>query len=89
MKNHFDLAAALLNPCSVFRDPEKVLKAENLTDEDKLSILNLWAHDAQLLQVCDEENMCGGPTKTLRRINICIRDLKSEMKKSVHYTNQD
>ncbi len=54
-----DLDRALLDPASVFRAPEDVLKATDIKREQKIEILRRWEYDARQLEVATEENMPG------------------------------
>jgi hypothetical protein len=73
------LRQALLDPTSVFADPEAVVRAPDLTDEQKIEILRRWAYDARELQVAEEENMPGGPPSLLGRVQRALRALDAEV----------
>lgn len=51
------LDQALLDPTSVYKLPDDVIKDNSLTQEQKVKILHRWEYDARALQVADEENM--------------------------------
>ena len=51
-----DIEQAKLDPASVFRHPEEVLRAA-LSREDKLSILRRWAEDTDALMRATGEGM--------------------------------
>jgi hypothetical protein len=78
MKNTFKFEKALLDPVREFGSPEKVVDEKDLTNEEKLVILKLWAHDAKLLAIADEENMGGSDSDILQRITICINKIKNK-----------
>lgn len=63
-----DIDKALLDPTSVFKTPEDVLKAKDLTREQKIEILLRWEYDARELQVADDESMTGGSNNLLERV---------------------
>jgi len=63
-----DIDKALLDPTSVFKAPEDVLKARDLTREQKIEILRRWEYDARELQVADDESMTGGSNNLLQRV---------------------
>ena len=63
-----DIDKALLDPTSVFKTPEDVLKAHDLTREQKIEILRRWEYDARELQVADDESMTGGSNNLLQRV---------------------
>lgn len=73
-----DLEKAMLNPTSVFSDPEDVMRAGTLSREEKISVLRRWEYDARELQVADEENMGGGPPDILDRVLAVLRELEAE-----------
>ena len=70
-----DINQAMLDPTSVFADPEEVLTAEGLTREQKIQILRRWEYDARELQVADEENMGGGPPDKLDQVLKVLHQL--------------
>lgn len=51
------LGRALADPSAVFESPNAVVRAPDLTDQEKLRILERWEADARLLQIATEENM--------------------------------
>jgi hypothetical protein len=63
-----DIDKALLDPTSVFKTPEDVLKVKDLTREQKIEILRRWEYDARELQVADDESMTGGSNNLLERV---------------------
>jgi len=63
-----DIDKALLDPTSVFKAPEDVLKAHDLTREQKIEILLRWEYDARELQVADDESMTGSNNNLLQRV---------------------
>jgi hypothetical protein len=63
-----DIDKALLDPTSVFKTPEDVLKVKDLTREQKIEILLRWEYDARELQVADDESMTGGSNNLLERV---------------------
>lgn len=60
-----DIDKALLDPTSVFKAPEDVLKARDITREQKIEILLRWEYDARELQVADDESMTGSNNNNL------------------------
>lgn len=68
---------ALQNPAAVFREPETVLNAENLTREEKIAILQRWEYDARELSVAEEENMAGGPPNRLGAVHRTLMQLEA------------
>lgn len=62
------IARALLDPASVFADPDEVVRAEDIPDSQKIEILRRWEYDVREQEVAEEENMPGGPRIGLRRV---------------------
>ena len=50
-----DVKKAMLDPTSVFEDPEEVVASENLSRDQKIEILHRWEYDARELEVAEEE----------------------------------
>ena len=73
-----DIEKALLNPSSVFRTPEEVVEAKDLSRDQKIEILRRWEYDARQLQVAEEENMVGPLVNMLDRIINALRRLDAE-----------
>jgi len=48
---------AILVPTNFFRTPQDVIRAEDLTRDQKIKILRSWEYDARELEVAEEENM--------------------------------
>jgi hypothetical protein len=52
-----DLDQARLDPASVFSQPQDVIAARGLTEEEKKSILSRWEEDADALLRASDEGM--------------------------------
>lgn len=52
-----DVKQALIDPGSVFHNPEEILKNPDLSRELKIKILRQWEYDERELEVAEEENM--------------------------------
>lgn len=52
-----DIEKARLDPTTVFRAPEDVLRRADLSREQKIDILRRWAYDARELEVAADEGM--------------------------------
>ncbi len=50
-----DVKKAMLDPTSVFKDPEEVVASDELTLNQKIEILHRWEYDARELEVAEEE----------------------------------
>jgi hypothetical protein len=71
-----DLERALLDPTLVFRDPEEVLRRDDLTRDQKTMILQRWAYDARQLEVAEGEGMRGdGEPDVLDRVLRVLDEL--------------
>lgn len=54
-----NIEEAKLDPASVFKSPQNVIKDNTLTRSQKIDILRRWAYDAREIAVAEEENMQG------------------------------
>jgi hypothetical protein len=70
-----DIEQALLDPTSVFRSPEDVLRAKDLTREQKIEILRRWEYDARELEVAADESMTGSNSDLLDRVLNSLGEL--------------
>ena len=50
-----DLKKAMLDPTSVFKNPEDVVASDELNRNQKIEILRRWEYDARELEVAEEE----------------------------------
>ena len=73
-----DLAAMMLSPYEHFEDPMAVARSENLTKEEKLSVLKSMEADARELEVAAEENMGGGEQHSLAAVRKAMRAVDPE-----------
>ena len=69
------LERAMLDPCSVFAEPEDVLSDADLTREQKIAILLQWEYNASEEDVALEEGMPGEDSDDLRRVLIALGQL--------------
>jgi len=67
-----DYGQALLDPGSVFNQPEDVLTHPALSREQKIEILRRWTYDASEVCVATEEGMRNGNGDLLRRIMVAL-----------------
>lgn len=75
-----DLERALKDPATAFATPEEVAARPELTREQKIEILRLWAYDAAEAEVATEEGMPGGNDgELLRRILLALEALGAEI----------
>lgn len=72
------LEQALLDPTSVFKAPEDVAAADDLTLDQKTDILRRWGYDALDLEGAEEENMGGGEPDLLDRVVRALESLGVE-----------
>lgn len=70
-----DLDSALLDPASVFSDPEEVVAHQGLTTEQKREILKRWEYGAVELAVATNEGMAGPENGLLARILAALHRL--------------
>jgi hypothetical protein len=67
-----------------FASPEALLAADDLTREQKLSLLRQWEYDLQLMQVATEENMTsdaapGNNAEKIRQVHAAAEKLGAKM----------
>ena len=74
----FDVVAALRDPAAVFRDPQDVLKRQDLSRETKLKVLRQWASDALELSTAEYEGMTGGEEGMLDRVKRALEMLTAD-----------
>lgn len=70
-----DMDQALLDPGSIFADPEELLLQEDLSREEKIDLLRRWEYDASETCVALEEGMPGDESDLLRRILLALDHL--------------
>lgn len=63
-----DFAQAVRSPSSVFATPEEVLELSDLSQAQKVEILQQWQYDASSVAVAEEEGMDGGQDPLLQRV---------------------
>ena len=73
-----EIKKALLDPSSVYKSPDKVLKDKSLTRNQKIEILRRWEYDAIELQVAEEENMQGQNGKILDEILNALHEINAD-----------
>lgn len=66
---------ALLDPASIFKDPQDVLLSQELTRDQKIQILRRWSYEIRELQVAEEENMQGKTQVDLQSVLNALRTL--------------
>ncbi|MGV1014032.1 MAG: hypothetical protein ACOYB4_03585 [Methyloceanibacter sp.] len=77
-----DIEQAKLDPATVFRRPQDVLRAEGMSLEDKKAILLRWEEDAEALIRATEEGMPPadnrGPGELLAEVQAALQSLASD-----------
>ena len=71
---------ALTDVSKVFRRPEDILSAEDLSEDQKVALLRQWDTDLRLLMVASEENMTastppGRTAELLQSVHKAMRRL--------------
>ena len=54
-----DIKRAMISPSSVFAYPREVVNSKEISEADKIKILEQWEYDAQELLTASGENMAG------------------------------
>ncbi|RZQ57136.1 hypothetical protein CWI82_07665 [Pseudidiomarina tainanensis] len=70
------LDAILRDPSAVYNKPSDILNDTNLSDNEKLEVLEQWEYDARELQVAADENMPGSQEAPLDEILAAKKKLK-------------
>ncbi len=65
------------NPSRYYHGPQAIADDEDLTVEQKLSLLENWAADEERLLVATEENMGGGESSRLDEVLAVLGRLRS------------
>ncbi len=73
-----NIEAAILVPTNFFKTPQDVVRADDLTRDQKIKILCSWEYDARELEVAEEENMGGIEPDILDQILIALNTLEAE-----------
>ncbi len=63
------------NPAAVFRTPKDVLLREDLSREEKASILRHWEYDARERETAEEEGMLSQQPDILDEVLAALRTL--------------
>lgn len=70
-----DFTHAVANPSTVFASPEEVLDHSELSQDQKIEILQQWQYDASSVVVAEEEGMDGGTDPLLQQIVHALHQL--------------
>src|SRR5262245_14785547 len=70
-----DVEKALLDPGLVFKTPDEVVISNELSREQKITILRRWEYDVRELEVAEEEGMKGPKLVTLDDVLRALRSL--------------
>jgi hypothetical protein len=73
-----DMEQALLDPTSVFSNPQDVLKADTVDRETKIEILRRWGYDSLELEVAETEGMTNGEADLLDQVLRALASLGAE-----------
>jgi nitrogen fixation protein len=80
----FKKSEAMTNPQKIFREPKYVVENDELSDQEKITILENWKLDLMELQKATEENMPGTGTEAdsagdeLRAVIEALRIVRPE-----------
>ncbi len=73
-----DLQQALNDPAGMFEDPDAVVRHPDLTQEQKVQILNNWQLDASRLEGSEGEGMMGEGAPMLHRVRMALAALMKQ-----------
>ena len=71
-----DLDDAVKAPADHFASPMDVVNDGRFEWDEKLKILQSWAHDAELISQAESENMTGGERPRLREAKLALLELQ-------------
>lgn len=74
-----NLKRVLIDPASVFDEPQEVLLENELTRKQKIQILKRWASEVRELQVAEEENMQGENVIDLQSVLQALSTLDAKV----------
>ena len=67
---------ALGDVSKVFKSPQAIVDAKDLTSQQKIDLLKQWETDLRLIMVASEENMTGDtPGRTAELLSAVLRTL--------------
>jgi hypothetical protein len=75
MNTPVNLEKALLDPASVFENPEEVREHSELTKAQKIEILRRWEYEESEVAVAEEEGMVKGKPPMLHRVLVALEEL--------------
>ena len=71
-----DVDKALLDPAAVFKTPQQVIEANDLSRQQKIEALRRWEYDVSEIQVLDDERTAKeSHTVTLDAVLNALRSL--------------
>jgi hypothetical protein len=72
-----DVDKALLDPAAVFKTPQQVIEANDLSRQQKIEVLRRWEYDVREIQVLDDESTTAkeSHTVTLDAVLNALRSL--------------
>jgi hypothetical protein len=83
-----DFEKALLDPSLIFKNPDEVVRNGELSQGQKIQILQRWEYDLRELQVAEEESMRGPQSMTLDTVLNALRALGAENRERSAPTKQ-
>jgi hypothetical protein len=79
MNTPVNLEEALLDPASVFENPEEVRDHSELTKAQKIEVLRRWEYEESEVAVAEEEGMVDGNPPILRRVLVALEELGAKI----------
>ena len=74
-KNPADFDQVMNDPSAYYATPGDVLRDNQLTRDQKIAVLKLWAFDAQEIEVAQAENM-QGEASILQQVLLALHRLQ-------------
>jgi hypothetical protein len=73
-----DFKKSLKNPAEAFDSPQAVFDHPDLSNEQKIELLQQWRYDELETEVADQENMGGDKPDKLGEINNLLLELEGK-----------
>jgi len=66
------------DPSTTYETPADLLKADDISRDEKIRLLRDWEYTLRQVQVAEEENMPNGPKAHLKDVLDALHELGSE-----------
>lgn len=66
------------DPSITYKKPADLLRADDISKEEKIKLLRDWEYTLRQMQVAEEENMSSGPDASLQDVLDALHELGAE-----------